>query len=315
MFTSRGSKECNRGASYQCKLLAEYLDFLRNHRGLANGTICTRRNDVTLFLQSLRLRKNSEDIEKISARQIHDYVIKTAKRINRPSRQHLVSSIRTFLKFCHIKGYVRRDLTEAVPIVGTPRLGSVPRGISWESVKKLLLAPDRNTHSGRRIYALLQLLATYGVRIGQAKKLRLQDINWREGAIHFRPSKWGNPLCFPLYPEVADALLAYIRETRGKASYSEVFLTIWGKPRPISDGNYLYSSLKKCYRRAGIAPTTNGAHAIRHAFATRLMEQGTPIKTIADLLGHKSISTAFIYTKVDLKHLRLLAYEWPEVAQ
>jgi integrase/recombinase XerD len=315
MSTSRGSKKCNRRAFHQSKLLAEYLDFLRNHRGLANGTICIRRNDVKLFLRFLRLSRESEDIEKISARQIHDYVIKTAKRLNRPSRQHLVSSIRTFLKFCHIKGYIRRDLTEAVPIVGTPRLGSIPRGIPWESVEKLLLAPDRNTHSGRRIYALLQLLATYGVRIGQAKNLRLQDINWHEGIIHFRPSKWGNPLCFPLYPKVADALLSYIRETRGKADYPDVFLTICGKPRPIGEGNSFSYSLKKCYRRAGIDPTTNGAHAIRHAFATRLMENGTPIKTIADLLGHKSISTAFIYTKVDLKHLRLLAYEWPEVAQ
>jgi len=315
MFTSQKSKECSKGTSCQSKLLAEYLDFLRSHKGLAKSTICIRRNHVTSFLQSLRLHNASEDIEKISARQIHDYVIKTAKGLNRPSRQHLVSTIRTFLRFCHIKGYIRRDITEAVPIIGTPRLGSVPRGIPWESVEKLLLAPDRNTHSGRRIYAVLQLLATYGVRIGQAKKLRLQDVNWREGSIHFRPSKWGNPLCFPLYPMVADALLAYIRKTRGKTPYPEVFLTIWGKPRPLSDGNSFSYSLKKYYRRAGIDPTINGAHAIRHAFATRLMEHGTPIKTIADLLGHKSISTAFIYTKVDLKHLRLLAYEWPEVAQ
>jgi integrase len=153
------------------------------------------------------------------------------------------------------------------------------------------------------------------VRIGQAIKLRLQDIKWREGVIHFQPSKWGNPLCFPLYPEVADALLAYIQKTRGRVPYPEVFLTIFGKPRPVSNSNSFYHSLKKCYRRAGIDHTANGAHAIRHAFATRLMEHGTPIKTIADLLGHKSISTAFIYTKVDLKHLRLLAYEWPEVAQ
>jgi integrase/recombinase XerD len=315
MFTSRGSKGYSRGASHQSKLLAGYLDFLRNHRGLANVTIGLRRNHVTLFLQSLRLRNAPEDIKKISASQIHDYVIKTAKRMNRPSRQHLVSSIRTFLKFCHMKGYIRRDLTEAVPIIGTPRLGSIPRSISWESVEKLLLTPDRNTHSGRRIYALLQLLAKYGVRIGQAMKLRLQDIKWREGVIHFRPSKWGNPLRFPLYPEVADALLAYIRETRGKASYPEVFLTICCKPRPVCGSNSFYYSLKKCYRRAGIDPTINGAHVIRHAFATRLMEDGIPIKTIADLLGHKSISTAFIYTKVDLKHLRLLAYEWPEVVQ
>jgi integrase/recombinase XerD len=169
--------------------------------------------------------------------------------------------------------------------------------------------PDRETHIGRRTYAILQLLATYGVRIGQVTKLRLQDIDWREGSIHFQSSKWGNPLCLPLYPEVADALLAYIRETRGKVPYPEVFLTVFltvDKHMPLRNGRALYSSMKTCFRKAGIAAS---AHAIRHAFATRLMEHNTPIKTIADLLGHKSISTTFIYTKVDLKHLRLLAYE------
>ena len=147
------------------------------------------------------------------------------------------------------------------------------------------------------------------MRIGQVAKLQLQDINWREGSIHIQPSKGGNPLTFPLYPEVADALLAYIRETRGKASYPEVFLTAY-EHIPMRNGAALGSSMKRFLHSAGIMAS---AHAIRHAFATRLMEHETPIKTLADLLGHKSINTTFIYTKVDLKHLRLVACEWPEV--
>jgi integrase/recombinase XerD len=307
-FQKRGEWSCD--GSYQSKLLSEYLDFLCKHRGLTKDTIRFRRNDVISFLQSLRLQNDLEDIGQVSAKQIYDYIIKTVKLMTRPSRRHLVASIRSFLKFCHLKGYVQRDLTEAVPVIGTPKLGSVPRGIPWESVEKLLAVPNRETHIGRRNYAVLKLLATYGVRIGQVTKLRLQDINWREGSIHFQPSKWGNPLCLPLYPEVADALLAYIRETRGKAPYPEVFLTV-DKHMPLRNGGALSSSMKTCFRSAGIA--AKGAHAIRHAFATRLMEHDTPIKTIADLLGHKSISATFIYTKVDLKHLRLVAYEWPEV--
>jgi len=310
MVTSQNRGGCICEGSYQSKLLSEYLDFLCKHRGITKGTIRFRRNDVISFLQSLSLQNDLEDIGKVSAKQIYDYIIKTVKLMTRPSRRHLVASIRSFLKFAHLKGYIQRDLTEAVPVIGTPKLGNVPRGISWESVEKLLAAPNRETHIGRRIYAVLKLLATYGVRIGQVTKLRLQDINWREGSIHFQPSKWGNPLCLPLYPEVADALLAYIRETRGKSPYPEVFLTLY-KPRPLGSGGSFSSSMKTCFRSAGIA--AKGAHAIRHAFATRLMEHDTPIKTIADLLGHKSISTTFIYTKVDLKHLRLLAYEWPEV--
>ena len=309
MCTSERHKKWSCDGSYQSKLLSEYLDFLCIHRGLAKRTICFRKNDIISFLTSLRLKNDPEDIGRISVRAIHDYVIKTAKLMNRPSRRHLVASIRSFLKFCHLRGYVQRDITEAVPTIGTMKLGSVPRGIPWESVEKILAVPDRQTHGGRRTYAVLQLLATYGVRIGQVTKLRLQDINWREGEIHFQPSKFGNPLSFPLNPEVAGALLAYIRETRGKAPYPEVFLSV-DSPKPLEYDGALAASIKRCFRNAGI---TASAHAIRHAFATRLMEHDIPIKTIADLLGHKSISTTFIYTKVDLKHLRLVAYEWPEV--
>jgi integrase/recombinase XerD len=309
MVMSQEQNEWSCDGSCQSKLLSEYLDFLCNHRGLTEDTIRIRRNDVISFLNSLRLQNDSEDIGKISVTEIHDYVIKTAKLMNRPSRKHLVTSIRSFLKFCHFKGHVQRDITEAVPGIGSPKLGSIPRGIPWESVEKLLAVPDRETHSGRRTYAVLQLLATCGVRIGQVAKLRLQDIDWREGSIHFQPSKGSNPLCLPLYPEVADALLTYIRETRGKAPYPEVFLTV-DKHMPMRNSAVLKTAMKRCFRSAGIAAS---AHAIRHAFATRLMEHDTPIKTIADLLGHKSINTTFIYTKVDLKHLRLVAYEWPEV--
>lgn len=310
MFRSQEQKKWSWEGSYPSELLSEYLEFLRNHRGLSERTICFRRNDVTSFLQSLRTQNATEDIGKISAKQVYDYIIKTAKLMPRPSRKHLCTSIRSFLKFAHLKGYIQRDIIEAVPVIGPPKLGSIPRGIPWESVEKLLAIPNRETHVGRRNYAVLQLLTAYGVRIGQVAKLRLQDINWREGSIYFQPSKWGNPLCLPLYPEVADALLAYIRETRGKTPYPEVFLTVY-KPKPLRSCSALSLSMRTCFRSACIV--VKGAHAIRHAFATRLIENNIPIKTIADLLGHKSISTTFIYTKVDLKHLRLLAYEWPEV--
>ncbi len=294
-------------------LLKEYQDFLSSHRGLKERTICVRGRDVAAFLKSLSPQNDRENIGKISVSQVYDYVIKTTKPMRRPTRKCFVSSIRSFLKFAHLKGYISRDLTEAVPAVETPKLGSIPRGIPWESVENLLAVAGNNagTHTGRRSYAILQLLATYGVRIGQVAKLQLQDIKWREGLIHFRPLKSGNPVCFPLYPEVADALLTYIRKTRRGVSYPEVFLSVCGEPAPLSNGGSLYTSMKTCFRHTGIV--AKSAHSIRHAFATRLLEHAIPIKTIADMMGHKSIRNTFIYTKADLKHLRSLAYEWPEV--
>jgi integrase len=209
-------------------------------------------------------------------------------------------------------GLLARNLVDAVPVLLTRKLDRLPHTISWEDVQKLLAAPDRTTLIGKRDYAILRLVASYGLRIGQAIHLRVRDIDFRQGLIHFPAEKGCNALSFPLLPEVAEALLSYLRE-RGDSTSGEVFLTVRGSRRPLGINNHLGFALKSYFLRAGIRATRYGAHPIRHAFATRLMENGTPIKEIADLLGHRSIETTFLYTKVDVDRLRRLAVEWPEV--
>lgn len=294
-------------------LLKQYLDFERDSKGNATATLVIRRLFVKPFLRSLARRKTMTHIGELSPDQIHDYVIRTSKRLSRPSRKHLASSLRSFLRFAHIKGYLQRNLVDAVPVIRTYKLDRLPRGISWDDVQRLLAAPDRRTPAGRRDFAILLLLATYGVRIGQVTHMHLTDVEWRQGLIHFRADKQGRPLCFPLRDEVAKALLAYIRRDRGNASYPEIFLTIQGRRRPLSLNNHLGCALELYYKRAGVKARRIGAHPIRHAFATRLIQQGASIKTVADLLGHRSIESTFLYTKVHLDQLRTLAAEWPEV--
>lgn len=91
MFQERKEWICD--GSCKSKVVREYLDFLRNHRGLTEDSIRVRKNHVVSFLKSLRLQNDSENIGKISVKEIHDYVIKTAKLMNRPSRKYLVTSI------------------------------------------------------------------------------------------------------------------------------------------------------------------------------------------------------------------------------
>lgn len=292
-------------------LLREYEAFLRDHQALAESTIANRSQNVAPFLISLKEQARPSKIHSLKSHKIHDYIIKTARPLSRGLRKQLVSSLRSFLRFVYLRGYVRHNLVEAVPIITTYQLGTVPRAVSWDLVKHILKAPDRRTALGLRDYAILLLVATYGVRRKQAVSLRFCDIRWKEGVIHFPAIKRSKSLCFPLEKKVAAALLAYIRRGRPAASFPQVFLIVHGKPRPFKSKTY-GDSFQNWLKRAGIK-LRGGLHAIRHAFATRLMEQGTPIKTIADLLGHRSIRTTFIYTKVDLKRLRTLACEWPEV--
>lgn len=297
----------------QSKLLIEYLDFLRNYQCSSEATIVIRRNFVKLFLIYLKDIGRPSNLFRLSAKMIHDYIIITARPLHRASKKHLTSSIRSFLRFAYIKGYLKRDLKEAVPIIATRKLDHLPQGISWDNVQKILTIPDRNTQAGRRDFAVILLLVNYGVRIGQVTTLKLKDIHWREGVICFPASKHSNPLRLPLHKEVASALLAYIKKDRGKAEFEEVFLTLRGPQRPLCQHHHYYTNIQKYYVKAGIDLSSKGTKVIRHAFATRLVNQNTPIKTISDLLGHRYIDTTFIYTKVDVTTLRQLVRNWPGV--
>lgn len=298
--------------SKKSPLLIEYTSFLRDQQCLSEATIFIRRKFVEPFLNHLGNITQPSELFQLSAKTIHDYIITTATPLYRASKKHLTSSIRSFLRFAHIKGYLKRDLIEAVPVIATWKLDSIPQSIPWEDVQKLLTLPDRSTHIGRRDFAVLLLLIRYGVRINQVIKLKLQDIRWQEGTICFSASKHGNTLCFPLYEEVADALLAYIKNDRMAAEFQEVFLVIKGSIRPLSKRSTYYGNIKKYFLKAGIVSPI-GSRFIRHAFATRLMNQNISIKIISDLLGHRYIDTTFIYTKVNVVKLQELARDWPEV--
>lgn len=172
--------------------------------------------------------------------------------------------------------------------------------------------PRRNTSNGKRNYAILLLIASYGVRHHQARTLKLSNIKWPDGKIHFFPCKGGRPLSFPLYKNVAEALIDYIKNARSDSHFEEVFLQTRGNcVKPL--GHSLNSTLKIYYEKANIKSQARGFHAIRHSFATKLINEDVPVKNISDLLGHTSIKSTLCYTKVNEVKLRCLVQEWPEV--
>ena len=298
------------------KLFQQYLAFLCHDRGLAEGTIHHRKAPVLGLLKAHPEYATPSRIGRVSARMIHQYIIQTAKPFSREKKRTLITGVRDFFKFVYLKGYHPRNLAQAVPTLITYRLDRVPRALAWESVEKLLQVPDRSQPIGRRDYALLLLFATYGVRRIQVANLRFQDIQWRAGTIYFGPHKGGKPLLFPLEAPVAEALLDYIKQDRREISHPYVFVKHQsGASRGQPLGRELWCMVHRYLQKIGIdAPTpSRGPHAIRHAFATRLLAEKKPLKTIADLLGHRSLSSTLIYTKVEVEQLRGLARPWPEV--
>jgi site-specific recombinase XerD len=222
------------------------------------------------------------------------------------------AALRTFLRFCFHEGYAPQLLDDAIPSLRTYTLARTPQGLGEDQVKKLLESINRNTASGKRDYAILQLLHTYGVRGGQVRALRLNDIRWAQDQILFRATKGGKDSLLPLTAEVGESLLDYLRHGRPPSIFPEVFLTSHAPCHPLFENKALSQIVRGHLLAAGIDIPHKGSHIFRHAFATRMVADGHSFKEIADVLGHRCLSTTFIYTKVAFNALKQVALEWPE---
>jgi integrase len=188
----------------------------------------------------------------------------------------------------------------------------VPRGWSEAQAQEILEAVECRSPVGLRDYAILLLLYTFGVRSGQVRALRLDDIHWSDNRIRFRAMKNGKDVWLPLTEAVGEALLGYLQQGRPVCACPQVFLTARAPYRPLRRSGNVAQIVRLYVHKAGIDAPRRGAHAFRHGFATRMLRQGHSLKAIADVLGHRRLSTTFLYTKVDFDRLEEVALAWPE---
>ena len=222
------------------------------------------------------------------------------------------AAIRTFLRFLYMRGYTPLDLVCAVPVIPSFKLERLPTTISIADIQSILGAVDRTTAMGRRDYAMLLLLATYGLRAGQLRALRLEDIDWRAQVLRIPGAKGSEDHAYPLHSAVGEAIVDYLRDGRPIGyPFREVFLRVRAPVGPMCGA--LGYQIRRYANLAGVRAESLGSHAWRHACATRMLENGHSLKTIRHMLGHASMQTTFIYTKVNLGALREVALEWPEV--
>jgi YD repeat-containing protein len=170
----------------------------------------------------------------------------------------------------------------------------------------VLAAIQRHTPVGKRDYAMFLLLATYGLRGIEVVRLRLDDILWREQLLQVRGRKAGNSTTYPLSVPVGEALLAYLQAARPASPHREVFLTMYAPFTPLLRAS-LRNRVLDYLRLAGVQVAHPGTHSFRYSCAQRLFEQGVPLKSIGDLLGHRDPNSTERYTKIALDQLREVA--------
>jgi integrase len=159
---------------------------------------------------------------------------------------------------------------------------------------------------------MLLLVATYGLRAGEVVRMKLEDIDWRREQIRLKQSKTRAELLLPLTQEVGEAILNYLRRGRPKTHLREVFIRSRAPHGPFTCGSSLYTVFQRRIRQAGIQPEgRRGPHAIRYARATSLLRASVPLKSISDLLGHRSTASTGVYLKLATEDLRSVALDVP----
>ena len=297
-------------------LLHAYLKWMRRYQHASDGTIEVRCHLVTQFLRWFGPEATPQRLSGLTPERIEGFFLSYAQGMGRSARRSMQAALRTFLRFCLHQGYIHRPLDLAVPTLRTYKLATVPRGLSDTEAQRVLQCINRCNPVGRRDYAIVRLLYSYGVRGGQIRALQLDDIDWAHNQILFKASKHGKDSRLPLTPEVGESLLDYLQNSRPPSSSLQVFLTCRAPYHPLPHSNSLSAIVDRHIRAAGVDSPSKGAHAFRHGFATRMLHQGHSLKAIADVLGHRHLSTTFIYTKVEFNALKQVALEWPqEVSQ
>jgi integrase len=181
-----------------------------------------------------------------------------------------------------------------------------------EQLRQFLACFDQSTPTGRRDYAMALCQVDLGLRVSEVSMLHLEDIGWRNATLRIDGGKSGRTRELPLIDGVGRAIADYLRNGRPVTTCRRIFVRHTVPVGTAIGTGLIRGMIRRAFSRVEGCAHWKGTHVLRHTAATRLHRHGASLKEVADLLGHRSIDTTTIYTKVDLPTLATVALPWPE---
>ena len=228
----------------------------------------------------------------------------------------VIVALKRFGKFMLATTFANNDIGKWIPPITKHTSFRVPSIWDPNEIDRLLASVDRGNSLGKRDYAILLLAAKLGLRSSDIKNLKFGDINWEERQINIIQRKTLKPLSLPLPKDVGWAIIDYIKNGRPKSELQIIFLRHAHPIGPFPDYGSLSSIISRYRTIAGIDVGDNvrkGMHSLRHTFASKLLREGIPIETIAEMLGHVGMRSVDVYLSVETKALRKCALSPEEV--
>ncbi|MCY2966322.1 MAG: tyrosine-type recombinase/integrase [Planctomycetota bacterium] len=285
--------------------IVKFSTFMRDERGLSPQTVSSRCRTIDEFLS--QIDDAGLQLNLLCVAEVDELLLRKVQEDGyaRSTIRKYASHLRAFFRYAEVSGWCRAGLAAAIMAPRVFPYEGLPIGVPWDDVKRVIGAAQGDRRADIRDRALLMLLAIYGLRSGEVVGLQLHDFDWEKEELNVPHNKRQKPRTYPLCRSVGDAVLRYLREVRPRSARRELFLTLYAPFRPLSRGG-LGKVVRHRLRALKLKLPHYGPHALRHACATHLLNEGLSLKEIGDHLGHRSPETTRVYAKVDLTGLRLV---------
>lgn len=282
--------------------LDRYVTWMRDERGFTPSTVEQWSRTIGRFLRWCE--QTNRQLRDLQAKDIDDYFVTQGMgRWSRISVANTASALRGFLRYAAMQGICADRLAASICRPRLYQQESLPYAPDWLDVQRMLADADTDKPRDVRDRAILLLLAVYGMRSGEVAALRIDQIDWAGRTLRLFRLKRRQPQVYPLALSVAEGLARYIDTVRPPAHCPEVFLCMHAPRRPMKAGS-IYDVANRRFVALGIEAAHRGGHALRHACATRLLNEGLTLKEIGDHLGHRSTAATSTYAKVNMGALR-----------
>jgi integrase/recombinase XerD len=282
-----------------------FFDFLHRDRGLRDTTLVQYRYYLQRFENHL-LKIHYPLLPDLSPTVVSAFITDSGDTRDTRSVQSICSILKVFFRYLFSAGLMIRDLSKAIESPRRYRFANVPRAIAWSEVAQMLQRVDRRNSVGRRDFAMLLLLVTYGLRAREVAALTIDDIDWKRDRLNVRGRKAGHSTAYPLEPTVGAALLDYLQRGRPQMNCRAVFSRAHAPFIQLS-GTAVSQRAKWYLRQAGVDVPHPGSHTLRHTCVQRLVDSGFSLKEKGDFVGHRTPDATKIYAKVNIEALREVA--------
>jgi integrase/recombinase XerC len=275
------------------KYIEKFIGYLASEQGVSSHTVRAYEKDLQEFSQFTE--KKPKDVDNLDVRSflasLHH------KKLKKSSISRKLASVRSFFKYLHREGYIKKNPAKLVSSPKVPK--TLPKFLTIDDVFSLMESPVGETFGPTRDKAILELLYSSGLRVAELTSLDIGDLDLKESVIRVK-GKGRKERIVPIGSKAMAAIQEYLPERISirKKSSALILNCRGGRLTQRSVRRILSFYSRMINLKGDFSP-----HTLRHTFATHLLHEGADLRSIQELLGHSSLSTTQKYTHVDISHL------------